>query len=92
MARGSLAKEEIVKKILETFDGSFLNGKELRIPMEENGEVVQIKVGLTCAKVNIEDVGSAPEISSPVPASQEKIEVSETEKQNVQKLMENLGL
>jgi len=92
MARGSLAKEEIVKKILETFDGSFLNGKELRIPMEENGEVVQIKVGLTCAKVNIEDAGSTPEISSPVPASQEKIEVSETEKQNVQKLMENLGL
>ena len=90
MAKGSLAKEEIVKKILETFDGSFLNGKELRIPMEENGEVVQIKVGLTCAKVNIEDTSGVLGISTPAPA--EKVEVTEEERQNVQKLMENLGL
>ena len=90
--RGAIAKQEITKKILEVFPNSFINEKEIRIPFEEGSDLVQIKVSLTCAKVNIEDAGSVPEISSSVPASQEKIEVSETEKQNVQKLMENLGL
>ena len=45
-ARGSEAKEFITKKLLETFDGSFLynNGKEIRIPVTENGENLQIKI------------------------------------------------
>ena len=55
-ARGSEAKEFITKKLLETFDGSFLynNGKEIRIPVTENGENLQIKIALTCAKTNVE--------------------------------------
>lgn len=57
MARGSSAKEEITKKLLETFEGSFLynGGKEIRIPMMEDGSLVQIKVALTCAKENVEN-------------------------------------
>ena len=93
MAKGSIAKEEITKKILETFEGSFLNGKELRVPVEENGELVQIKIALTCAKVNVEPEGEesiSVAASSPAPA--QKVEVTEEEKQNVQKLMEGLGL
>lgn len=88
--RGAIAKQEITKKILEIFPNSFINEKEIRIPFEEGSDLVQIKCVLTCAKVNIEDTGCVLEISAPVSA--EKIEVSETEKQNVQKLMENLGL
>lgn len=55
MARGSASKETITSAILAAFPGSFLyNGnKEIRIPVIEDGEVVQIKVTLTAAKVNV---------------------------------------
>jgi len=55
MARGAETKSIISKKILETFSGAFLynDGKEIRIPMKENGEDIQIKVTLTAAKENV---------------------------------------
>ena len=92
MARGSSSKQIITKKILETFEGSFINDKEIRIPIEENGEIIQIKVTLTAAKVNVE-CGGASSVASSEPATPaQKVEVTEEEKQNVQKLMEGLGL
>lgn len=56
MAKGQVAKSEITQKILQMFDGAFLynDGKEIRIPMTEDGLDVQIKVALTCAKENVE--------------------------------------
>ena len=92
MARGASSKEIITKKILEVFDGAFINDKEIRIPMEEGGETVQIKVALTCAKVNVECGGASPVASSEPAAPAQKVEVTEEEKQNVQKLMAGLGL
>lgn len=56
-ARGSVAKEEITNKILAEFPGSFKFDKEIRIPVMENGELVQIKITLTAAKVNVENGG-----------------------------------
>jgi len=53
-ARGSLSKEIITQKLLSTFDGAFIYGKEIRIPMDEGGDLVQIKVTLTAAKENVE--------------------------------------
>ena len=55
MAKGAVAKQEIFDKMLKTFGGSFMynGGKELRIPWNENGVDVQIKVALTCAKDNV---------------------------------------
>lgn len=54
-ARGSQSKELITNKILEVFEGSFINDKELRIPVIENGEEIQIKITLTAAKTNVEN-------------------------------------
>ena len=56
MAKGADEKLQITKKILSTFDGSFLynDGKEVRIPIGD----VQIKVTLTCAKENVEPEGT----------------------------------
>ena len=54
-ARGSIAKEEITNKILAEFPGSFKFDKEIRVPVMENGELVQIKITLTAAKVNVEN-------------------------------------
>ena len=56
MAKGQKSKEAVIEKILSSFGGAFLyNGnKEIRIPRTDDGELVQIKVSLTCAKENVE--------------------------------------
>ena len=51
--KGAIAKQEITEKILATFDGAFINDKEIRVPVIENGERVEIKITLTAAKTNI---------------------------------------
>lgn len=57
MARGAEAKETITAKLLETFAGAFKYDKEIRIPIMENGEMLQIKCVLTCAKTNVDNGG-----------------------------------
>ena len=71
MARGTESKSYITKKILETFEGSFLynDGKEIRIPLKEDGEIVQIKVTLTCAKTNVSTEDSTPVEFKTTPAA-----------------------
>lgn len=96
MAKGSESKIVIINKILEVFPGSFLcnDGKELRIPMNEEGAEVQIKVALTCAKENIgtpsgsnEAAVSASAFPSPVVK-----EVTEEEMAQVKTLLTALDL
>ena len=91
MAKGSIAKEEITKKILEVFEGSFLNDKEIRIPFQENGETVQIKVALTCAKVNIECGSAGSAVAAPVIADGNR-DITPQEAKEVKDLIETLGL
>lgn len=100
-ARGAESKEKITQKILETFSGSFIYEKEIRIPVMENGEQVQIKVVLTCAKVNVECGGdvalpgdSGVTTSTPVVSTSGNLptEPSAEEKKNVQDLLTKLGI
>lgn len=93
MAKGSVAKADITKKILGTFEGSFLyNGdKEIRIPFEENGEYIEIKVALTCAK---EAVGCG-NATSMTPQTQEPAPLTpptQEELDNVANLIAQLNL
>ena len=86
--KGIQAKADITKKILETFDGSFMNDKEIRI-----------KVTLTAAKVNIDHAATLG-TSSDTPATSanvlnftdQKTEPSVDEKAKVKELMTMLGL
>lgn len=90
--KGSQAKEAITQKLMEVFPNAFSYEKEIRIPMEENGETVEIKVTLTCAKVN---VGNANRIMSTNTApvfSTESSEITPEEKSNVIDLVARLGL
>lgn len=92
--KGSLAKNEITNKILETFEGSFLvDGKEIRIPWNEGSDLCQIKVTLTCAKVNIENAGGAGTVqqTTSVPAPEDR-KITETEKQEINNLIKKLNL
>ena len=85
MARGAEEKLQIQNQILETFNGAFVYGKEIRIPVGD----VQIKVVLTCAKDNIaagaDETIPGAEVVVTETASEEHIEpsalkVSEEEK------------
>lgn len=99
-AKGALAKEDVMKKILEVFPGSFKYDKELRIPMVENGEPLQIKVTLTAAKNMVDaggDVmmpGEFAKSTAPAQLKQDAVMAEPTaeEKQNVKNLMTMLGL
>ena len=89
-------------------DKAFLynDGKEIRVHCVENGEPVQIKLALTAAKVAVEQgddvvlpgAGLVKNDASPFPeplvnkAVDMRIEVSDTEKANVEALMASLGL
>lgn len=103
-ARGSIAKEEVMNKILATFPGAFKYEKELRIPMMENGEELQIKVTLTAAKNMVAAGGDTAIpgmqvmkdviVATPQGPVIEKVpaEPSEVEKKNVANLLDLLGL
>lgn len=51
--KGAAVKAKIIEQILATFEGSFVNDKEIRIPITENGEEIQIKLVATVAMTNI---------------------------------------
>lgn len=106
MAKGALAKENIINQILASFEGAFRYDKEIRIPFMENGEEVQIKVALTCAKTNVErgqDTAiPGAEMNAPVKTVSNSsvatgkastiVEPSAEEKKNVEDLLSRLGL
>ena len=93
MAKGAIAKEQIIEKILKEFEGSFKYDKEIRIPMEENGERVEIKITLTCAKVNVGNAEVASEGSvNEALAITGSPELTEEEKNKVNDLITKLGL
>ena len=98
MARGSILKEQITNKILETFPDSFVFDKVIIIPGVENSENLQIKVALTCAKVNVERGGDTAlpgdTVSAVAPTSTPSAlaEPTAEEKERVSNLLYKLGL
>lgn len=108
MAKGQVSKAIINKKIIDMFEGAFPynDGKEIRIPMQEDGMEVQIKVSLTCAKDNVQpgDDNAVPgstitnnEVLSfksepAILKTENHIAPTEEEKANVKSMLEFLGL
>lgn len=105
MVRGAASKEQITAGILAAFPGAFRYDKEIRIPINEDGEIIQIKCVLTAAKVNVENGGDteipgATVISTSTPSAKpvspnfinQPAEPTEEEKQRVADLVSKLGL
>ena len=95
MAKGSIAKEAITQKILGTFEGSFVYGKEIRVPYDEDGSRVEIKITLTCAKENVGgDSAFTVTEGQPTQPAQASVPAAPTEeeKANIANLMQRLGL
>ena len=102
-ARGAESKEKVTQVILDTFPGAFKYEKELRIPMFENGEEVQIKVTLTAAKTNVERGGdvalpgaTSQFTASPAPAQLKHdiaaMEPTAEEKENISNFLKMMGM
>ncbi len=99
-AKGTESKNIVFAKLQEVFPESFWEdqGKILRIPLDENGTRVEIKVTLTAAKNNLKGnmVESAFEaVPSSITENVSKnsvLEPTEEEKENVAKLIASLGL
>lgn len=105
MAKGTESKNTVFAKLQEVFPNSFWEdeGKILRVPLNENGSRVEIKVTLTAAKNNLggEDIPSAFSAGNAIPAvptsvnkleMKKPIEPTQEEKDNVARLMASLGL
>ena len=91
--RGQKLKAQITQKILDTFDGSFINDKEIRICGEEDGYPVQIKVTLTAAKENIDNPNEVIKMPQPTEsANTVEVSITSEEKKTVAQLLAGLGL
>lgn len=98
MARGATSKSYIFNKLLETFPGSFMqDDKILRIPLEEDGSTVEIKVSLTAAKDILGgEAASTQTFDWETPTAEPNItaaaQPSEDEKARIAKMMAALGM
>ena len=83
-----------MNKILEVFPNSFINGKEIRICGNENGEEVQIKVTLTAAKENIVNEAAEKPTAAAVttPTDDYTVEITSKEKRTVAEMLAALNL
>lgn len=102
MARGQKSKKIISDKIVSMFEGAFLYDKEIRIPIEEDGELIQIKCVLSAAKTNVEEGSenaiptiesiNKTESSNVLDEDKKIVKISDEEKANLASLMSSLGL
>jgi hypothetical protein len=91
--RGAEAKNIVTAKILDAFVGAFVNNKEIRIPVEENGEIIQIKCVLTASKTNVKpNEGTAVPTATPTPATTEQATLTEQERKDVANILAELNL
>lgn len=94
-AKGTESKGIIFGKLQEAYPNAFWEdeGKILRIPMTEGGNLVEIKVTLTAAKnlLGGTEMPSAFEVA-PAPAQTPQVQMTEEEKDNVAKLLASLNM
>ena len=107
MAKGAIAKEEVVKKISEALGSNFMGefDKKVYVWADDGGEQVQIAISLTCPKnpiqvdssVSLDDgdfdfTDDTPKTSKVAVSAAPPAEITEEEKKNIAELMAKLGL
>lgn len=105
MARGNIAKVNIINKLKENFGADFIGevDKKVYLWADDGGEKVQIALALTCPKVMIESPEPAVDVKSvstngwnfddmPTPTTIQKAVITDQEKKNIQDMMARLGL
>lgn len=107
MARGTEAKKQVTNKLAEAFGDNYIgeHDKKIYVWANDGGEKVQIAISLTCPKTNIEiavglaepsgDWDFTDDSSKAVPiavSNAAPAEITEEEINNLQTMMERLGL
>ncbi len=107
MAKGAVAKENVVKMLAEAFGSNFIGeyDKKIYVWANDGGEMVQIAMSLTCPKNPIQvdtsvtttsgdwDFSDNPKINTTVAvANAAPAEITAEEKANIADLMAKLGL
>lgn len=104
MAKGTIGKANVIKKIKEAFGTDFIGeyDKKIYVYTQENGERIQIALSLTCPKVQVEianspvtgDFNFEDDAPSAVVAAGgfQPADITDEERARVNDLMEKLGL
>jgi hypothetical protein len=94
MAKGALSKTLIGTAILQVFPGSFIDSdqKTIRIPTSVEGEPLEIKITMTCAKDIVGNGGQASSETVTKQASPQNTEMTDDEIKEVRELVKRLGL
>lgn len=107
MAKGAVAKENVIKILAEAFGSNFIGefDKKIYVYANDGGEMVQIAMSLTCPKNPIQvdtsvstdagdwDFSDNPKVNATVAVvNAGPAEITEDEKSNIANLMAKLGL
>ena len=93
MAKGSEAKEYVIRKIKETFGEDFVGEQDKKIYVwgQEGGEKIQIAISLTCPKNPIDNL-TFEEKEKIFEEENKVVEINEEEKIKIDELMKRLGI
>lgn len=107
MAKGTVAKDYVAKKLAETFGADYLGeyDKKYYVYGIEGGEKVQIAISMTCPKTPVEFAAvpatttggdwnfddDAPAATAATPVAA-AVEITQEERDNIADLMARLGL
>ena len=103
MAKGTIAKEAVEKKIAAAFGNDYIGiyDKKIYVWAKDNGENVQIAISLTCPKVQVEahtttslgDFNFEDDSNTVIAAAgYQPAEITDEERARVEDLMKTLGL
>lgn len=98
MAKGAIAKQVVEDKIREVFGKDFLGvaDKKVYVQAEEDGQMVQVAITMTCPKTPFAASGTAadtfPEGNFAEPTEYKPAEITNEELDNVRKMIKELGL
>lgn len=93
MVKGQIAKTNVENAIKETFGENFLGtfDKKIYVQTQENGEMVQVAITLTCPKNPIA-VGGSPERGQRAKMGVVEDAITDDERQTIADMMARLGL
>ena len=98
MAKGSIAKAEVVQKIIATFGDDYVGeaSNKYYVWADDGGEKVQIAIALTCPKTPLEAQTNFKTVDGGIdftqPATPPELDFTPAEKDTIKKLMAELGL
>ena len=89
MAKGNIAKQNIINKIKENFSSDYIGEFTSKIYLwaDDGGERVQVALTMTCPKVFV-----GVDTPTEIPDEFQPAEITQQEQDNLKMLIEKLGL